>query len=143
MSINKRDLIRFVGDRLFDYYKRNVITLTPTYDTTIIHDDTDLSKAIKEFFIQPYYDLLEYRDSLPEGSLDKMAFEQRHPKLEYEVGEVISIVSAAIREYLSLNQQAENEKDALSRLHIDEATRAAIQETLQQFGRVTDGRRKN
>lgn len=143
MNINKKDLIRFVGDRLYEYYRRNVITLAPTYDTTIIHDDTDLSKAIKEFFIQPYYDLLEYRDSLPVDSLDRMAFEQRHPKLEYEVGEVITLVSGAIKEYLSLNQQAEGEKEALNRLHIDEATRAAIQETLQQFGRVTDGKRKN
>lgn len=144
MEINKRDLIRFVGERLYDYYRRGVLSVAPAYDTTDITETTPLAGTIKEFFIQPYYNLLEYRDSLKEDSLDRITFEQQYPKLEYEVGEVAQIISGAIKEYISIQNQADVEKEMLSRVHLDEKTRASVQETLKNFGRVADNaKRKN
>lgn len=87
---------------------------------------------------------MEYRDSLKEDSLDRITFEQQYPKLEYEVGEVAQIISGAIKEYISIQNQADVEKEMLSRVHLDEKTRASVQETLKNFGRVADNaKRKN
>jgi len=136
MAINKRDLIRFIGDGLYSYYKRGALVVLPTYDLGKIDETTELPKIIKEFFIKPYEELLEYRDKLPEASLERVQFENKYPKLEYELGEVANLISGFIKDYISRLNQAQVEKEMLSTMHIDEKTRAVIQEQLATFGKV-------
>lgn len=143
-QLNKRDLIRFVGDTLHTYYKRGVLSIAPTYDTTTVDEDTPLTEKITEFFLKPYYELLEYRDSLKPDSTELLVFEEQHPKLEYEMGEVARLISGSIKEYLTLQAQAEAELDMLSNVYLDKAVRERVKEMLSTFGRVTtDARQKN
>jgi len=139
----KRDLIRYVGESLYDLYKRKVLNLLPTYDLSVIHDDTSLKTVILEFFIQPYYDMLEYRESLEEDSVERINFDNTYPNLIHEAVEVSSRVSGFIRDYIEKNVQAKAQKDMLYRMYVDKEKAANIQAQIKQLGRSDFGKKND
>lgn len=139
----KRDLIRYIGEKLYDLYTRKVLSVSPTYDLTIVHDETNIKKAVMEFFIQPYYDLLDYRESLGEDSIERLNFDARYPNLEHEAGEVAARVGGFIREYIEKAMQSEAQRDMLYRMYVDKDKRVSIQKQIEQFGRTEIGKRND
>jgi len=53
-------LIRLIGERLYDKYKKKLITLTvPTYNTANIKQGDELFKLIEVSFLTPYFNAIE------------------------------------------------------------------------------------
>lgn len=55
MNYNEKiDLFRYIGETLYDLYRRKQISLFPEYDTQFIKHDVDIYESIKETFLTPY-----------------------------------------------------------------------------------------
>lgn len=52
----KKDLFRLIGEELSRQYRLKNLSFSIEYDTSVITHDTNISDAIKQYFINPFLD---------------------------------------------------------------------------------------
>ena len=133
-EINKKDLIRFIGENLYRLYNQKVISIPPEYDTTFVDEDTDLMEVIDKFFLTPYKRLIEQKKNLNTKE-EKYYFDSMYPNIEHEFAYVIRSIEGFVSEYVKIRTKAELQKNMEERMFINKELRENLMREILILGR--------
>lgn len=103
-KIDKIDVFRFIGETLYDYYKRKSIRIFPEYDTSHITEDTDVYELARKTFVKPYLDEIERGNDLTED-------------LQY----VLSVIKNSLTDYDKIKKEDQEKLQDAYSLTVDKA----------------------
>lgn len=135
----KKDLIRFIGERLHELYKAKTITIPVSYDLSTVTKEESVKDLIDRFFLLPYDVYIENLKEMEPGSPDYNAFIAVHPDIVREAEYVATTINSLIVEWVERRNQAKTEKQMLNSMYVDEKLRETVKNSIEMFGVKKNG----
>lgn len=105
----KKDLLFFVGEKLYMEYISGRLNIVPAYEMQFINENTDILEYIKKQFIEPY-DI--YIKTPP---TDNSEHDYRQERLT-----LINLINSFVQEYIKRLDVVEKEKNNMYKLFVSD-----------------------